>query len=244
MVFGAIFSVVSNIGSAIASGISTISKIGSAVSSFATTIAPVVANVFDAIKPIAAVVSKIANGLLQALGIIKPQDEVADLGERAMQAAEQDITLDKFEDFEDYLDALRNFELDPEVSEKRSDAVKLVAGLSIGTVGLENKFNLERGSLNDIWLLPISNPTYFTPERMQSLIVGGRLSGNVLAYLENRLSGGDARSFEKKLETTPNGTTLSEGERGSLYGALDSAQDKWAELAKQLENRGQGEERR
>ncbi len=242
--FGAICSVVSSVASGFGSAISSaVSSIGSALSSFASTVGPVIANVIEALKPIAEAIGKFANAFLQGMGILKPEEKVEDLGERALQAAAKGITLDKYENFDDYMEALRNIELDPEISAKRSTAEKLVAGMGVGTVGVEDKYNVERGSLNGMWLLPMTNPNYFTPERMQSLIATGRFGGDVFAYLENRLSGGEARNIEKKLEINANGQPMSEDELGTLYGALDSAQEKWAEIAKQVESRnmpGQG----
>ncbi len=227
MIWGVICSFVSSVGSAISSAVSSI---GGALSSFASTIAPVLGNIIDAIKPIAEAIVRFANNFLQALGILKQDEQVEDLGERALQAAQADITLDKFEDFDEYMDALRNFELDPEVAAKRSTAEKLVAGLGIGTIGVEDKFNAERGSLNGLWLLAMANPDYFTPERMTSLVSTGRLGGDIYAYLEQRLSGGESSRFAKTL-----GAGMNETDLGTLYGALDSAREHWAEIAKQVE---------
>lgn len=237
MVFGIgslISSVASGIGSAIASAVGSI---GSALSSFASTVSPVIGKAIEALQPVAEAIGKFANAFLQGLGILKPDERVEDLGERALQATEKGITLDGFDNFDDYLDALRNFDLDPDVSAKRSTTEKLMAGLGVSTVGVEDKYNVERGSLSGMWLLPMSNPDYFTPERMQSLVAAGRLGDDIFAYLENRLSGGEARSFEKKLAVDTSGQPLSNGELSTLYGALDSAQETWAEIAKQVENR-------
>ncbi|MDA1379842.1 hypothetical protein PCI56_08235 [Plesiomonas shigelloides subsp. oncorhynchi] len=70
-----------------------------------------------------------ANGLLKGLGILHPHEDVKDIGERALQAQEKDITADKFDNFDDYIEALRSFELDPKKAEKRDQAEKLSAGV-------------------------------------------------------------------------------------------------------------------
>lgn len=240
MGLGTFISAITSMASAI---VSTVSSIGRAVSSFATTVAPVIGKVVDTLKPFAQVLGQFASSFLQALGVIPPHQKVEDLGERALQGAEQGITLDRFENFDEYMEALRDFDLDEDVSDKRSQAEKLVAGLAVGTVAVEKKYDLTQGSLNGMWLLPLTNPTYFTPERMQALVASGRLGGDVFAYLENRLSAGQARDFEKKLEPTSTGQTPDDGELGSLYGALDSAQEKWADIAKQLDDRDKAERR-
>ncbi|MGV8804229.1 MAG: hypothetical protein ACWA6Y_04630 [Polaromonas sp.] len=238
MIWGAICSIasscVSAVGSAIASSVSTI---GQALSSFSTVVAPIIATVIDTLKPITQAIGQFANAFLQALGILKPDETVQDLGERALQAVEKGITMEKFDNFEGYMDALRKFELGPEVSAKRNPTEKIVAGLGAGTIGVENKFNAERGSLNAMWLLPMANPSYFTPERMQDLVSTGRLSGDILGYLEKKLDGADASSLRKGLEITPDGKPMNDTELGKVHEALGTAQDVWADLAKQMEEK-------
>lgn len=232
MILEAILSLASSFGSAIAS---SVSSIGSALSSFVSSIAPALASIIDALKPVAEAIGKFANAFLQGSGILKPDEKVDDMGERALQAAAKGITMDKFDNFEGYMDALRKFEVDPEIAAKRSPTEKLVAGLGVGTIGVEDKFSADRGSLNGLWLLPIANPDYFTPDRMQSLVSTGRLGGDIYAYLEKRLSGGESRGFEKSLEIDPNGHPLSETDLGKLYSALDTARDGLADIARQVE---------
>src|SRR5690606_20317075 len=134
--------------------------------------------------------------------ILKPGETIESLGERALQAIMQGIKLDQDTDFGEYLEKLRELKLDPDLDQNRNPAEKLLAGIGIVTVGLEDKFNADRGSFNGLWLLPLVNPQYFTPERMQSLIVTGRLGNEVLAYLNKSLSAGDARSLEKAYESS------------------------------------------
>ncbi len=222
---------------------SVVSTLGSAVSSFASTVAPVLGAIFETIKPIAERVFGYAGIFLQLVGILTPKERVDVIGERALQAAEKDINIDKFDKFDDYMNALRKFELDPEVAAQRSTAEKLVAGLAVSTVGVEDKFNAERGSLNGLWTLLIANPGYFSPERLQSLVSTGRLLGDIQAYLEGRLSGGDARGFEKKLEVDADGKAMNESEIGRLYEALDAAREKWADIAKDVEGNTRGAQR-
>jgi hypothetical protein len=236
--WGAICSVCSSIISSVGSSIAkAVSGIGSALSSFVTTVAPVIGSVIESMKPIAKALGEFSNVFLQALGILKPDEKIEELGERALQAASKGITLEKYENFDDYMNELRSFDLDPEISSKRSTAEKIVAGLGVGTIGVEEKFNAERGSFNEIWMLPLVNPTYFTPERMQGLIVAGRLGGEIFSYLEKRLDGADSSSFRKSLELTPEGKVMTDPEQAKLYEALNTARENWADIAKQMEEK-------
>lgn len=226
-------SCVSSVGSAIAS---TVGSIGSALSSFATTVAPALGSILSRIPPIFGVISVWANAIGMLLNVLRPDEKVEDIGDRALQAAEQDIKPEKFEDFDQYMQALRDFKLNPEASEKTSPVEKLVSGMGVTTLGMEEKFNLERGSLNSIWLLPITNADYFTPERIKGLLESGKVIGDVGAYLEKRLSGEEASALRKNLEVTPEGKPMNDGQLGTLYDALDSARSAWAKLDQQLKN--------
>jgi|GEM_PF-797151 hypothetical protein len=211
-------------------------KIGTALTTYASTIGPTLGNVLTTLQPYVQALSKFANAFLQLTNILKPGEQIDTIGDRALQAADKGIKLDQFDNFGDYMQALRQFELDPKLSAHNSPAAKLVAGLGVATVGLEDQFSAQRGSFNTLWLLPLSNPDYFTPERMQGWLAAGKLGGDIWAYLEKRLSDGEARSLEKALETAPDGHTMQAGELGQLYTAFDSARAQWAEIAQKIKN--------
>ena len=211
----------------------TISSIGSALSSFASSVAPVLAKIVTELEPVAVALGKFAAAFLQGLGILKPQEKPEDIGERALQASEKGITPEQFDDFDSYLAALRDFELDPDKAAKRSSAEKLIAGIGVCTVAMERKYSANPGSLDTLWLLPIANPGYFTPERMQSIVSTGQFSGDVFAYLEKRLSAGDISRVEDALMVGP-------GSKEKHYEALDQARDRWERLEQQIESGGKG----
>ncbi len=227
-------SFVSSVGSTISSAVSSI---GSGISSFASKVAPVLGSVLSKVPPVLGPISQWANAIGNLLNIFHPDEKVEDIGDRALQAAnsEQEIKPEKFEKFDDYINSLRNFELDPEKSKETPQAVKVTAGLGVATLGLEDKFNLPNGSLNSVWLLPIANSGYFTPERIKSLLENAKLIGDVGAYLEKRMSGEEARDFKKSFEFTPDGKPMDNTELGKLYDALDSARTEWAELNKKIQ---------
>jgi hypothetical protein len=219
-----------------------LTTIGPALSSFATTIGPVLTNIIRTTPNTIETISKFANAFLQVLSILKPGEQIDEIGDRALQAKDQGITMDKFDNFDDYMTALRNFQVDPEVSKNRDVSEKLVAGIAVTTVGMEDKFNAERGSLNGLWLLPLANPAFFTPERMQSLLIAGRLGADILGYLNKSISGSETRNVEKCLEINPDGSPMDKPDLNKLYDALDSARSNWADLAKQVEKHNNTEE--
>ncbi|MFM4824138.1 hypothetical protein ACEUDJ_04500 [Aeromonas bivalvium] len=221
-----VWSFVSSVVSSFASGLSSL---GSALSSFANGISAVIGAISSALPKLGEALGQFANALLKGLGILKPDEDIEEQGERALQAAEQGITADKFDDFDDYVAALRSFELDPDKADKRSRAEKLSAGIGVGTVALEKKFELEPGSLNGIWLLPLANPEYFTAARVGDLVRGGKFSGDIHAYLERRLSVGEGHRFETALANAGGN-----GDKQTLFQALDQACDGWADIQAKL----------
>lgn len=232
--WSAVCSAASSVSSAIGRACSAI---GSTLSSFANGVGTIIGGIVSALSPVAAALGKFANAFLQGLGILKPNEDTQEMGDRALQAADKGITIDKFKNFDDYMTALRDFKLDPEQSAKRSSAEKMVAGLGVGTIATEDKFNLDRGSLNGMWLLPMANPGYFTPERMQTLVSTGRLGGDIFAYLEKRLSAGDMRTIEKRLEINPDGSAMNASELDTHYDQMHATRDNFTELGKQAETK-------
>lgn len=240
----------STVGNALSNGLSalstgfnavcnTVGTIGKEVAEFAHNIKPVLGPILMTIAetiphPAVKTVALFANALLQGLSIFHPHENVQEMGDRALQASAQGITIEKFEKFDEYLAALRNFDLDPEASKKYGAAEKLVAGLGIATTGIEQKFHTDSGSLNGLWLMPLVAPEYFTADRVKSLLENGRLVGDVRAYLEKGMSGEEASAFRKNLEITPDGQPMNEGDLGKLHDALDGARTSWAELKREL----------
>ena len=165
-----------------------------------------------------------------AVSVLTASTELDSQSTNAAAAA----VLDERADTDQYMDALRNFDLNPAVSKKTSQATKVVAGMAVATLGMEEKFNLSRGSLDGMWLLPVANPDYFTPERVKSLLEQGKLVGDVGAYLEKRMSGEEASAFRKNYEVTPEGKPMNDTELGQLYNAMDKARAEWAALDQKI----------
>lgn len=212
-----------------------VAAIGPAVSSFVASVGPSLSAIALQIKPYTQVLATFANKFLQAMEVLNPGEWVTDLGERALQSLEHGVKMSDYDSVSDYLAALRKINVDPDVSSNRSFAEKLVSGLAVSTVALEEKFNAQEGQFNGIWLLPLANPAYFTPERMQFLVTTGTLGSNILDYLDRNMTAGESRNFEKSLEKNDPVAPITTEQRVELYDALEVAQDKWAEISKQVE---------
>jgi len=225
-----------SIGSAISS---VVSGIGSALSSFASAISTGLGVIFKSGLNIAERIVAIASTILHGFKIFKEDESVEEIGERALQAAEKGITIDRFPNFQEYMAALRNFEIDPEKAAKRSLAEKQLAGIGVGTVGLEKQLHYSEGQLSTLWFLAAANPEFFNAERLQSLITTGRFSSDIFYYLEKRLSGPAAERLEGDLIQT---FGAREGlAPNAVYQALDDAVTQWQALKAAAEKASTGQ---
>lgn len=177
------------IAATVGSVIGAVSSIGAAVSSFCANVLPTLSTVLgglgEAIKNIGTVVLKV-------LGILNPDENVEDLGDRALQAADKGIRPENYSSYDQYLTEIRNFKLDPEKSASLRSEEKIGAGLAVGTVGLEKKFNVPNGSMGPIWVLAASNPEYFNADRLVKIVQSGQSMTDVMRYFEGKQSPADA----------------------------------------------------
>lgn len=161
----------------------TVVSIGRAAVNFAGEYVPkIITSVINA----GSVIGGIASVVCQALGIFREREETEEMGDRFKQGAEAGITLDKFEDFDEYMEAIRNFKLDPEKSKNTSSTEKIMAGLAVTAVGMEHKLGLPNGLGGAVWLLAAANPEYFNADRLNALLAASN-PARVLQFFEGKL---------------------------------------------------------
>lgn len=90
---------------------------------------------------VAKLVGNILTEIVKALGIINPDENATDLGDKALQAEAQGIVPEKYDNYQEYLKAVQNFELDPEKSTCFSEIDKLSKGVELIALGANKKFN-------------------------------------------------------------------------------------------------------
>jgi len=221
--FGSICSGISSFCSSVCSGVS--SALSSAASWAGSALSSIACGIGNAICGI----GSFASNLLKGLGIFKENDsEPEEWGDRAIQAEQQQIFPNQFDDFDDYLDALRNFELDPEKSKESNLEQKIFKGLEVAGRALEAKFNAPEGSMADVFVLHHSNPEYFTSERFQSLLSSGTSIVDIATYFEGRVGGAEALNIEDKLVDIDQNAHPEKDEnisRHELYDAVDTSQN-------------------
>lgn len=182
--------------SAFSSVCSAVSSIGSSVSNFCASVLPRISTTLDSIG---SVIAGIANAVLKILGVFEEDDDVEDMGDRAIQAGEAGIKPENFDTYDEYMAEIRNFKLDPERSADLSSVEKLAAGLGIGAVGLEKKFDAPEGSMGVLWLLAASNPAFFTADRLVHLVKSGANLLQVANFFDGKLELTEAVATRKTL---------------------------------------------
>lgn len=85
-------------------------------------------------------ISVAVQALCKVLGIGQPEENVEDLGNRALQAEDAGITPEAYERYADYVDAIKNFKLDPEKSKEIDPEAKALKGLELNIIALQEKY--------------------------------------------------------------------------------------------------------
>jgi hypothetical protein len=134
-------SAMSSLGSAISGALSTVS---SAVGSLGGMIGGVAGSLLKVASPYVSAVLNVINVISTILGVIKPEENLDELGDKAINADKQ---LEDFDTSEEYIEYLRNdVPFDKEKFDKLSDGEKLARsaiGASIALKGVEDKKGFE-----------------------------------------------------------------------------------------------------
>lgn len=125
----------------------------------------------------------------KALGIIKPETQVDELGDKALQAEEAGITPDQFETYSAYVKAIDGFQVDPEKSNQTSLEQKVEKGIEL-TIGIaKEKFpEISVETFSKLGVLIEKYPNVFTEDSMlvltQNMEMDSDCVENVAGYLD------------------------------------------------------------
>ena len=150
-----------------------ISVIGKAIGSVASGIARAVGSLAPALVGLgvklstaAQLISIVCKIVGEILKILTPEEKVEEVGERALQAEENGITLESCtNDFNVYMQKIRNLKLDPEKIEKRPKAEQILAGCLIIEKGIEQF--APKMATAAMWPILIKNPEFFNADRLK-----------------------------------------------------------------------------
>ena len=155
-----------------------------AISEIVSTAAALLPKIIEVVGKNILEFAQILSGIMKGLGLIKPDEEVTDLGDKALQAADDGITPEKYDTHEEYLKAIEDFDLDPEKSKDIDDGKKLEKGVEVITATLVERYGEVMG---DFLLLIGKNQPYFL-ERMPLITTVVRDSlanfGDIVRYIQ------------------------------------------------------------
>lgn len=158
--------------------------ITTAISEIVSTAAALLPKIIEVVGKNILEFAQILSGIMKGLGLIKPDEEVTDLGDKALQAADDGITPEKYDAYEEYLKAIEDFDLDPEKSKDIDDGKKLEKGVEVITATLVERYGEVMG---DFLLLIGKNQPYFL-ERMPLIttVVRDYLAnfGDIVRYIQ------------------------------------------------------------
>lgn len=211
------------------------SAVTSVVSSLGPTVVVFCQNVLPKILPILEkgmetlqIVEKIANTVAQVIGIFNHDETVEDIGDRAIQAADQGIKPDRFSTHTEYMDALREWKLDPERTAALTSIQKIVSGLAVAARGLDEKFDAPEGTMGHLWVLAAAQPRYFDTNKLTQFLQTGQDIPNILHYFEGRLNTGASLRMEEKLVELDQVAHPDQDEksiRSHIYAAAEAVQN-------------------
>ncbi|MGR6780346.1 hypothetical protein [Moritella viscosa] len=235
--------ILSSIGSAISSGFSAVcsgvasvaSSIGSAVSHFATHVAPKLMTIIGGVAGKLNTVVQVIRAVAVIWDVLAKDEKVEEVGDRAIQASEDGITMDQFNDFESYMDAIRNFDLDEDKSAKTDTVTKQLTGMAVVNAGLAEKLSIDTNDLGNLWLLPASNEQFFTAERIASLLEKTSDIGDVIKYFENDLTPMETLAVEKEIVASEKSLEPTKQD-ADIYRDLADIQQSLAKVAEKIES--------
>ena len=134
--------------------------------------------IVDGFKAVVSVISKLAISMIdiigpaimalcKALGLVKDEEKLDEMGDKAIQAEESGIKLENYSSFQEYMEAIDNFPLDPEKSKSISYEEKMRRGPTIASCGLQEKF--PNAPVAELIRLVSEYPLLFTERKFTEL---------------------------------------------------------------------------
>lgn len=121
-------------------------------------VAPFIPKVIEIVGTNLLQFARILSGIFKGLGLLSPEEEITDLGDKALQAEEQGIKSENYDTYSEYLDAVRAFEVDADKSAAIDETKKIEKGAEVITATLVEKYE---DVIIDLVELIAKHPLYF-----------------------------------------------------------------------------------
>lgn len=154
-----------------------------AIAAAATTVTKSLAVVGLAVQGLKTV-GNILTSLGKALGLIKPETNVEDLGDKAIQSG---YDPEDFDCYAEYVKAVEEYELDPEASKLTTDEEKLNKGIELAAGVTIEKYN--EFPIQEFCIAMGENPEYFTESKMGEIAKLMEEDGQYIPGILNYIDG-------------------------------------------------------
>ncbi len=139
-----------------------------AIVTAAVTVSKALAVVGLAVQGLKVIGNAIAS-IAKALGIIKPERDIEEIGDRALQAEEKGMTSDKYSSYEAWVKDIErdDWGYDPEKNKDMDLEKKVLKGVEVSTAITIERF--PELPIQEFFSLAGKNPEFFTIERMDEI---------------------------------------------------------------------------
>lgn len=121
--------------------------------------------VISQLENILNVVVNVIKEIASAFGLIEKNEDPEEFGDKVLQAHDEGLDIDDFDDFNEYSKKLNEFKVDPEKSSEYSSEEKLAATLIYLSKGLEDKFGSLVDNISFLSLIG-NNKDYFNSDKV------------------------------------------------------------------------------
>ncbi|MBB1488629.1 hypothetical protein [Oceanospirillum sediminis] len=217
----------SSVGDAFSSAVSAVGSVCSSIArglgSAVSTLAPVMEKGLSYLGVIGSVISIVA----QLAGAFKPTENEMEMGDRALQAKEKGIEPDNYATYEEYLDEIRNFELDPEKSPTTEfeKTVTAATGILVGLKGIEEKMDMRAGESDHLLRLVILSPDFFNAEKINGMLKKDTDFEKIADYFDGKLTASENREVRGEVFNLVKEGTPSMSDE-AVYGTISELKDK------------------
>ena len=112
-------------------------------------------------------IGKIIFTMAKIIGVLKPEMDMQEIGDKALQAEAAGITPEKYDTYSEYVAEIERFPVDQEKSQKISEELKEIKGVEIAVSLMVEKF-AETPIVSFIESI-INNPEFFSTGKIEAI---------------------------------------------------------------------------
>ena len=135
------------------------------------------------------VIGNLLTTLGKALGLIKQETKVEDLGDKAIQS---EYNPEDYDSYADYVKAVEDYDLDPEKSNLTTEEEKIKKGMELASGATIEKY--QEFPITDFCIAAGQNPEYFTDAKMKAIADLMQKDGQYVSSILNYVNGSEKDS--------------------------------------------------